>query len=122
VVQSNTINLHGAREANKLEAQSETCTLAGGNTNTGADSVQDGKYNGGENGERGNFIKRQGALGDKDSSSSNYETFNQILDNAINNFSKSVAHHFLYLIIRKKLVHTLTKKINRFKACWIIIQ
>jgi hypothetical protein len=85
-------NLHG--ESNDFEAQTETCPLSTSNTHAGADGIQDSEYDSGEDGEGSYLIKGESALGNKDSGGGNNETLNQIFNNAVNNFSESVAHHF----------------------------
>ena len=95
-------------KADQICAESKTCALSCSDTNRGAHRVKDGKHDRGENREGRDFIKWQSLLGDKDRSSGNHETFNEILNNAIHNFSKSVAHHFSIFIPKKK-THPNTK-------------
>jgi len=89
-------------EAHQICAQAEACSLARSNTDGGRDGIKDSKDNSGEHGERGDLIQRQGALRDEDSSGGDNETLNEVLDDAINNFSKSVAHHDFILTCKKK--------------------
>lgn len=94
--------LHACREADEVGTQTKAGTLTGRNANRRGDGVQDGKHNGGENGEGGDLIHREGLLGDKDGRGGNHKTLNQILNNAVNNFSKSVAHHVSIFSLQKK--------------------
>ena len=89
----NTTNLHSSREADQAKSKPQAGPLSRCNTNTGTNSVQDSEHDSGQDGEGGDLIQGQGALGDEDSSSGNNKTFNQIFDNAVHNFSKSVTHH-----------------------------
>ena len=89
-------------EANEVCAQAKSGSLTRSNTDGGRDSVKDGKHDGGEDGERGDLIKRKGTLRDKDGGGCDNETLDEVLDDAINNFSKSVAHHDFILTCKKK--------------------
>ena len=110
--------LQTGRKANEICAESEPGSLSCSNTHARADSIKDGKHNGGENSEGGNLIQREGLLGDKDGRGGNHETLDQILNNAVNNFSKSVAHHVSIFSLKKK-THLNSKEFrqgNEFKA------
>ena len=111
-------NLHAGRKANEICAQSEAGALTCRNSHARAHSVQDGKHNGGENSEGGDLIHREGLLGDKDGRGGNHETLDQILNNAVNNFSKSVAHHDSIFSLKKKthLNSDGSRQDNEFKA------
>ena len=102
------------READEVSAETKAGTLTGSHANRGRDGVEDGKDNSGENSEGGDLIQWQSLLRDKDRSGGNNKTFNQILDDTIDNFSKSVAHHFSIFKPKKK---THAKPIDEFKAC-----
>ena len=91
-----------AGEADKVGTQTKAGTLTGRNANRRGNSIKDGKHNGGENSEGGDLIQRKGLLGDKDGRGGNHETLDQILNNAVNNFSKSVAHHVSIFSLQKK--------------------
>jgi len=94
--------LHHAREADEVGPEPECGPLSNCNTHGRRNSIEHSKHDSGEDGEGGDLIHRQGALRDKDGRGGDHETLNQILDNAVDNFSKSVAHHVLYSIQRKK--------------------
>jgi len=94
-------------EANEVCAQSETCALSCRNTDGGRDSVKDGEDNGGEDSESRDLIQWQSLLWDKNGRRRNNETFDQVLNDAIDNFSKSVAHHDSILHLKKKTRQTL---------------
>ena len=94
------LEVHG--EADQIGAKSKTCALSCGNTDRGRDGVQDGKHDGGQNGQGGNLIQREGLLRDEDRSGGDDQTFDQILNDAINNLSKSVAQHDSFIFTRKK--------------------
>ena len=94
--------LHAGREADEVSAETEAGTLTGGNTNRGRDRIKDGKHNGGEDGEGGDLIERQSALRDEDSGGGDNKTLDEVLNNAIDNFSKSVAHHDSIFTRKKK--------------------
>jgi hypothetical protein len=81
--------------------------LAGSNTNGGRDGVKDGKDDRGEDGESRDLIQWQSLLWDKNGRRRNNETFDQVLNDAIDNFSKSVAHHDSILHLKKKTRQTL---------------
>ena len=89
-------------ESNEICAQSEAGSLTCSNTDGGRDRVKDGKNDGGEDGERGDLIKRQGALRDEDGGGGNNETLDQVLNDAIDNFSKSVTNHDSIFTRKKK--------------------
>jgi len=82
---------HG--ESNEVGAQTKAGTLTGRNTNRGRDGIQNSKHNRGQDGEGHDLLHWQRLLRDEDRSSGDDQTLNQILDNTINNFSESVAHH-----------------------------
>ena len=94
--------LHAGREADEVGAESEPGSLTCRNSHARAHSIQDGKHDGGENSEGGDLIHREGLLGDKDGRGGNHKTLDQILNNAVNNFSKSVAHHVSIFSLQKK--------------------
>ena len=94
--------LQTGRKANEICAQSEAGALSSRNSHARAHSIKDGKHNGGEDSEGGDLIHREGLLGDKDGRGGNHETLDQILNNAVNNFSKSVAHHVSIFSLKKK--------------------
>jgi len=73
---------------------------------------------GGKDSEGGDLIHREGLLGDKDSRGSNHETLDQILNNAIDNFSKSVTVHVSIFSLQKKthLNSDGSRQDNEFKA------
>lgn len=96
---------HG--EADQICTESKTGSLAGSNTNGGRDSVKDGKDDRGEDGESRDLIQWQCLLWDKNGRRRNNETFDQVLNDAIDNFSKSVAHHDSILHLKKKTRQTL---------------
>ena len=110
--------LQTGRKANEICAQSEAGALSSRNSHARAHSIKDGKHNGGENGEGGDLIQREGLLGDKDGRGSNHKTLDQILNNAVNNFSKSVAHHVSIFRPKKKthLNSDGSMQYNEFKA------
>ena len=93
------------REANELESEAQSCAVASWYTHARAHCVKNGKDNRGEDREGGNLIQREGALRDEDGGGGNYKTLDEILDNAIDNFSKSVTVHVL-IITAKKKTHT----------------
>ncbi len=97
--------LHTCGEAHQICAEAEACALSCSNTDGGRDRVKDGKHNGGEDGERGDLIKRQGALRDEDGGGGNNETLDQVLNDAIDNFSKSVTNHDSIFTRKKKTRH-----------------
>ena len=97
--------MHG--EADKVGTQTEACTLAGRNTDGGRDSVKDGKDDRGEDSESRDLIQWQSLLWDKNGRRRNNETLDQVLNDAIDNFSKSVAHHDSILHLKKKTRQTL---------------
>jgi hypothetical protein len=94
--------LHVRWESNEVGAETKAGTLTGSNADGGRDSVQDSKHDSGENGERGDLIKRQGALRDEDGSGGDNETLDQVLNDAIDNFSKSVTNHDSIFTRKKK--------------------
>lgn len=94
--------LHTCWEADEVSAETEAGTLTGSDADGGRDSVKDGKHDGGEDGERGDLIKRQGALRDEDGGSGDNETLDQVLNDAIDNFSKSVTNHDSIFTRKKK--------------------
>ena len=110
--------LHRTGEANEVGTQTKAGTLTGRNANRRGHGIQDGKHNGGENSESGDLIQWEGLLGDKDGSGSNHKTLDQILNNAVNNFSKSVAHHVSIFRPKKKTHLNLedSRVYNEFKA------
>jgi len=91
-----------SREADQICSKSESCPLSCSNTNTWRHSIQDSEHDRGQNGQSGDLVKRECFLRDKDSSRSNNKTLDQIFDNSINNFCKSVAHHFSIFNPKKK--------------------
>lgn len=111
--------LQTGRKANEICAQSEAGALSCRNSHARAHRVKDGKHNSGENSEGGDLIHREGLLGDKDGRGSNHKTLDQILNNAVNNFSKSVAHHVSIFRPKKKTHRDLEESSqgNEFKAC-----
>ncbi len=94
--------LHTRGEADEVSAETEAGTLAGSHTDGGRDSVKDGKHDGSEDGEGGDLIKRQGALRDEDGGGGDNETLDQVLNDAIDNFSKSVTNHDSIFTRKKK--------------------
>lgn len=94
--------LHTCGKAHQIRSKAEACALSRRYTDGGRDSIKDSKDNGSENGERGDLIKRQGALRDEDSSSGDNETLDQVLNDAIDNFSKSVTNHDSIFTHKKK--------------------
>ena len=99
------INIHYLHwKSDEFETESQTRALTRCNTDGGRDSVKDGKDNGGQNGEGGDLIQRQSALRDEDRSGGDNKTFDQILNDAIDNFSKSVAHHDSIFTRKKKTI------------------
>ena len=90
-------------EANEICAQSEAGALSCSNTDRGRDCIKNGKNDGGEHGERGDLIQRQSTLRDEDGSGGDNETLNEVLNDAIDNFSKSVAHHDFYIYTQEKM-------------------
>ena len=97
--------MHG--EADQVGTQTESSTLAGRNTDGGRDGIKDGKDNRSENSERRDLIQWQRLLWDKNGRRRNNETLDQVLNDAIDNFSKSVAHHDSILHLKKKTRQTL---------------
>ncbi len=85
-------------EADEVGTETETGTLASRYTDGRRDQVQYGENGSRNEGERGDFIEREGLAGDEDSSTSDYETLDQILDCTIDNFTK--VHLILYSILR----------------------
>jgi hypothetical protein len=100
------ITLHW--KAHQFKSKAQPGSLSCSNTDGGRDSVKDGKDDGGEDGEGGNLIQRQSALWDEDGGSGDNETFDQILNDAVDNFGKSVAHHDS-IFRRKKKTHIVRK-------------
>jgi len=100
-------------ETDEVGTQTEAGTLTGSNANRGRDSVKDGEDNRGEDSKSGDLIQWESLLRDKDRSGSDHKTFNQILNDTIDNFSKSVAHHFSIFKPKKK---THAEPIDEFKA------
>lgn len=95
-----TLQVHW--KSNEICTESESGSLAGCNTDRGRNSVQDGKHDGGQNGQGGNLIQRESLLRDEDRSGGDDQTLDQILNDAINNLSKSVAQHDSFIFTRKK--------------------
>lgn len=89
-------------EADKVGTQTEAGTLTGRNTNGGRDSIQDGEDDRGEDSEGRDLIQWKSLLWDKNGRRRNNETLDQVLNDAIDNFSKSVAHHVSILHLKKK--------------------
>jgi hypothetical protein len=89
-------------EAHQICAESKTCALSRRYTDGGRDCIKDGKNDGGEHGEGGDLIERQSALRDKDGGGGDNETFDQVLNDAIDNFSKSVTNHDSIFTRKKK--------------------
>lgn len=89
-------------KAHQIRSESKSGSLAGRYTDGGRDRVKNGKNDGSEDGERGNLIKRQGALRDEDGGSGDNETLDQVLNDAIDNFSKSVTNHDSIFTRKKK--------------------
>ena len=89
-------------KSNEICAQSEAGSLTRRYTDGGRDCIKDGKNDGGEHGERGDLIEGQGALRDKDGGGGNNETLNEVLNDAIDNFSKSVTNHDSIFTRKKK--------------------
>ncbi len=71
-------------------------------TDGGRDSIKDGKDDGGEDGEGGDLIERQSALRDEDGGGGDNKTLDQVLNDAIDNFSKSVTNHDSIFTRKKK--------------------
>jgi len=115
--------LQAGREADEVGAETEAGTLTGSHANGGRDSVKDGKDDGGEDGEGGDLIERQSALRDEDGSGGNNETLDQVLNDAIDNFSKSVTNHDSIFTRKKKtrrnryIIHRLSLKHPYLKDC-----
>jgi hypothetical protein len=89
-------------KSNEIRSESKSGSLAGSYTDGGRDSVKDSKDDGGEDGEGGDLIKRQGTLRDEDGSGGDNETLDQVLNDAIDNFSKSVTNHDSIFTRKKK--------------------
>jgi hypothetical protein len=89
-------------ETNEVGAETEAGTLTGSDADGGRDSVKDGKHDGGEDGERGDLIKRKGTLRDKDGGGCDNETLDEVLNDAIDNFGKSVTNHDSIFTRKKK--------------------
>ena len=89
-------------KSNEVGSKAKTCSLSCSNTNGGRDSIKDCKDDGGEDGERSDLIERQGALRDEDGGGGNNETLDQVLNDAIDNFSKSVTNHDSIFTCKKK--------------------
>ena len=89
-------------KSNEICAQSEAGSLTRRYTDGGRDSVKDSKNDGGKHGEGGDLIKRQGTLRDEDGSGGDNETLDQVLNDAIDNFSKSVTNHDSIFTRKKK--------------------
>lgn len=94
--------LQTCRKSNEICAQSEAGSLTCSNTNGGRDRVKDGKNDGSEDGEGGDLIERQGALRDEDGGGGDNETLDEVLNDAIDNFSKSVTNHDSIFTCKKK--------------------
>lgn len=94
--------LQTCRKANEVGSKSKSGSLAGSYTDGGRDSVKDSKDDGGEDGEGGDLIERQSALRDEDGGGGNNETLDQVLNDAIDNFSKSVTNHDSIFTRKKK--------------------
>jgi hypothetical protein len=88
-----------AGETNKVGTETEASTLASRDTNGRRNQVQNSKDYSCNEGECGDFVNRESLTGDKDSSTSDHETFDQVFDSAIDNFSN--VHLFLYSRKRK---------------------
>lgn len=89
-------------EAHQICAQSEAGSLTRRYTDGGRDSIKDGKDDGGEDGEGGDLIERQSALRDEDGGGGDNKTLDQVLNDAIDNFSKSVTNHDSIFTRKKK--------------------
>ena len=96
---------HG--EADQVGTKTEAGALTCRNTDGGRDGIKDGEDNGGENRESRDLIQWQRLLWDKNGRRRNNETLDQVLNDAIDNFSKSVAHHDSILHLKKKTRQTL---------------
>jgi hypothetical protein len=94
--------LHAGGETDEVSTETEAGTLTGSDANRGRNSVEDGKNDSGEDGEGGDLIERQGALRDEDGGGGNNETLDQVLNDAIDNFSKSVTNHDSIFTRKKK--------------------
>ena len=92
-------DLSHAGEADEVSTETEASTLTSRYTNGGGDQVQNGEDGGRNESERGDFVEGEGLAGDKDSSTSYYETFDQVLDCAIDDFGD--VHLLLYSQLRK---------------------
>jgi len=68
--------LQAAREAHQVSTKTEASTLSGRHTDRRGDQVQDGEDRRGNEGECGDFIKRQALARDEDSSASYDEALN----------------------------------------------
>lgn len=89
-------------KSNEVGSQSEACALTCSNTDGGRDSIKDGKDDGGEDGEGGDLVERQGTLRDEDGGGGDNETLDEVLNDAIDNFSKSVTNHDSIFTRKKK--------------------
>ena len=93
------------READQFKSKADPCALARCNTNWRGNGIEHREHNGSQDSQRGNLVQRQGALRDKDRSSGDHETFNQIFNDAVDDFSESVTRH-VSIIKPKKKTHT----------------
>ena len=94
-----------AWEADQVGAQTEAGALASRHANARRNSIQDGEDNRSEDTKGGDLIQRQSLLRDQDRGGGDNKTLNQVLNNAVDNLSKSVAHLFYILSLEKNLLH-----------------
>ncbi len=85
-------------EADEVGTETETGTLASRYTDGRRHKVEHGEDGRGDESKSGDLIERELVAGDKDSSTSHYETLDQVLDCTIDNFTK--VHLILYSILR----------------------
>ena len=105
---------HG--EADQVGTETEAGTLTCRNTDGGRDGIKDGEDDCGEDGESRDLIQWQSLLWDKNGRRRNNETLDQVLNDAIDNFSKSVAHHDSILHLKKKTRQSM--RVLFASICW----
>jgi hypothetical protein len=88
-----------AGETNQVGTETESSALASSDANGRRHQVQHSKDYSSDEGEGGDFVDGESLAGDKDSSTRYNQTFDQIFDSAIDNFSN--VHLFLYSRKRK---------------------
>jgi hypothetical protein len=80
------MTLSHSGESHKVCTETESSTLASRHTDGGGDQVEYGEHGSGNEGQCGDFVEGELVTGDEHSGTSDYETFNQILDSTVDNF------------------------------------